>query len=486
MVVYIDELMRSDSGLTYDDFLLMPGYIDFAANQVNLQTHLTRNIVLQTPFISSPMDTVTESDMAIGMALNGGIGIIHRNCDINEQAKMVRDVKRFKNGFITNPKVLGPENTVGDLLKIKEQFGFCGVPITENGEIGSKLLGIVTQRDIDFIENGDVLLKDVMTTQVVLADNSVSLEEANKILKESKKGKLPIIDENGCLVSLVSRRDLIKTKDHPLASKNQDGRLLVGAAISTHPNDRERLFVLVKQGLDVVVIDSSQGWSKYQIELIRWIKQTFPFLDIIAGNVITAEQAQALIDAGADALRVGMGSGSICITQEVMACGRPQASAVFDVAHNCDVPVIADGGISNIGHIVKALALGASTVMMGSLLAGTNEAPGEYVFVDSKRLKRYRGMGSISAMNQGGKTRYNTTNDMMTVAQGVSGTVMDRGDLQTFLKYLYTGIQHAFQDLGRRDLIELHVMNMKVTKVSKNAQREGGVHGLQTYEKQLY
>lgn len=480
---------------TYDDLIVMPGHISFGLNDVVIESQLTRNITLQAPFVSSPMDTVTEHRMAITMALMGGIGFIHSNMPAALQAEEVHKVKKYKNGFITDPICLTPEQTALDVLRTKGELGFSSFPITDTGTIGGKLLGIISNRDTAFLEDQTVKIKEFMTKRedLTVALEGVSLKEANKVLKISKKGKLPVVNANDELVALIARTDLQKQMDNPLASKDSENKqLLVGAAVGTRPEDRDRVKLLVEAGVDVIIVDSSQGDSVYQLETIRHIKKNYPNVDVIGGNVVTPRQAYHLIQAGADGIRVGMGIGSICTTQEVCAVGRAQASAVYHVAKFCrklGVPIIADGGIKSTGHITKALCLGAGAIMMGSMLAGTDESPGEYFYQDGVRLKRYRGMGSIEAMTQGGEKRYvwDNTATAVKVAQGVSGAVQDKGTLRRYVPYLMQGVRHGLQDAGCRSVeearVKLYADELRFEIRSPSAQTEGGVHGLHSYQK---
>lgn len=492
----IFENANGRSGYTYDDLICLPGHISFGVHEVSLQSSFTRNIKLNTPIVSSPMDTVTEAKTAIAMALEGGIGIIHSNLTVEDQVKEVMKVKKFESGFIMDPICVSPMTRLEELDDLRRKHGFTGFPVTEDASMGSKLMGLVTKRDTDFVKDRSSLVGSVMTPidQAVTASEGVDLAKANDILRTSKKGKLPVISKEGKLIAMVARTDLKKNASFPLATKDKKKSLMVAAAVGTRANDRDRVRALVLAGVDAIVIDSSQGDSVYQHEMVRWMKQEWPELQVIAGNVVTKRQAKHLLDCGADALRVGMGIGSICTTQEVCACGRAQASAVYNVAklaRKYGVPILADGGISSPGHIVKALALGAGVAMCGSLIAGTEETPGEYFYADSGvRLKRYRGMGSIDAMKKGSDDRYFGTKSEVKVAQGVTGTVQDKGSLHKYMPYLTQGIKHGMQDLGAKSVEalakQLYTGDLRFELRSPAAQREGGVHGLHSFERKLF
>merc|ERR1712003_212020 len=415
-----------------------------------------------------------------------------------DQAVEVKRVKKFKNGFILDPVCLSPDSTLENIEELTAKLKFSSFPVTETGKMGGKLLGIISGRDSAFIEDLSVKVSDFMTprSELTCAKDGISLKEANKILKKSKKGKLPVVNDEDELVGLVALADIQKNKENPLASKDPTNKqLLCGASIGTRPDDKIRAGLLADAGVNVIVVDSSQGDSMYQIEMIKYLKENYPNIDVIGGNVVTPSQASKLIKAGVDGLRVGMGIGSICTTQEVCAAGRAQASAVYHVskyASKYGVPTIADGGIKSTGHITKALSLGAGCVMMGSMLAGTDEAPGEYFYQDGVRLKRYRGMGSLEAMNKGGEKRYvwDTAATAVKVAQGVSGAVTDKGTLQRYVPYLMQGVRHGLQDAGVKSLKDarekLYSHRLRFEIRSPAAQKEGGVHGLHSYQKRLY
>ncbi|CAI4221045.1 unnamed protein product [Auanema sp. JU1783] len=493
----LEELMSNHAGITYNDFNILPGFIDFSVHDVQLDTKITKNISIKAPLASSPMDTVTESGMAIVMALYGGIGFIHGNFpNPEEQAAEVLKVKRFKQGFVMQPHCLRPDDTVYDMIQIKKKFGYTGAPITETGKVGSKLLGMISSRDFDFFENDIDKQKQIPVTDIMVSVNSLilgnikdDLEKSQQILKQNRLGKLPVVNDNGELIALLCRADLLKARDYPMASYDSKGQLLCGAAVNTRETSKKTVALLVDAGVDIIVIDSSNGTSSYQIDMLKYIKQNFPQVDVIAGNVVTRQQSKCLIDAGADGLRIGMGSGSICITQDIMAVGRAQATAVYHVARYArsrGVPVVADGGIRDVGYITKAVSLGASVVMMGGLLAATTEAPGEYFWGPAGvRVKKYRGMGSLDAMeaHSSSQDRYFTAeSDQIKVAQGVSATMKDRGSCHKFIPYLIRGVQHGFQDIGIKSLEDLHnnVLNgnVRFEQRSSNAQAEGGVHSL--------
>lgn len=491
------ELFNKGYSYTYDDVIFHPYHIDFATEAVDLTTYLTRNIILRTPCLSSPMDTVTESSMAAAMAAVGGIGFIHYNNLPHEQADLVKKAKSQRVGFVRDPFCLLPTDSIHKIDALKERQGFLCALVTESGTIGSKLLGIVTNRDLDFVADRYTQVSEVMTRDIVTAPAGCSLEEATKILIDNKVKYLPLVSENDeSVMELLFRDDVKRIKQSPplgSPSLGPDGKILVGAAIGTRESDKERLRLLVDAGVNVVILDSSQGDSIYQRDMLGYTKRAYPHLDVIAGNVVTANQARNLISAGADALRVGMGSGSICTTQEVCAVGRGQATAVYKVAsiaRESGVPIIADGGISNSGHIVKALALGASTVMMGSFLAGTEESPGDYFVQDGQRLKKYRGMGSLEAMAKGSDTRYLGDKSKLKIAQGVSGAVADKGSVLRMIPYTMHAVKQGFQDLGVSSLQDAHnncksgVLRLETRTGA--AQVEGGVHGLISYEKKRF
>ncbi|SCM20292.1 inosine-5'-monophosphate dehydrogenase, putative [Plasmodium chabaudi adami] len=490
-----EKIFGSTISYTYDDIICMPGYIDFPLSEIDLSNNMTKDICLKTPIISSPMDTVTEHKMAISMALCGGLGIIHNNLSIEKQIEEVKKVKRFENGFIFDPYTFSPEHTVADVLCVKNKVGYKSYPITSDGKVGSKLVGIITGVDYLYLPNQDVKIKEIMTTEMVTGKYPISLSDANKVLCDEKKSILPIVNDNYELIALVCRNDMHKNRIFPHASKRENKQLIVGASISTRESDLEKVNKLAQNMIDIICIDSSQGNSIYQIDMIKKIKSAYPDMPIIAGNVVTSNQAKNLIDAGADVLRIGMGSGSICTTQDVCAVGRAQGTAVYHVsnyAHTRGVKTIADGGIKNSGNIVKALSLGADFVMLGNLLAATEESCSEYYFENNVRLKIYRGMGSMEAMYNkqfNSKSRYlvedkifgtvyDPTNDIK-ISQGVSASLVDKGSVLNLIPHLVKAVKHGFQSIGSKSIQELHSKlysgDLKFDIRSINSIKEGKV-----------
>lgn len=491
--VTADRLFEKNQGesLGYSDVILMPGFIDFPTNDVKLCGKLTKKITLQTPMISSPMDTVTESDMAISMALNGGIGFIHCNNTIAEQVAHVRKVKRYCSGMIHDPVTVSNTSTVESVMELLEQHHFSCFPVVDGNGI---LLGMVSKGDLDLAENPEeTLIADIMTPyeRVNWAYAIEPIKEVHRMIRELHVKRIPLIDDNRKLCGLVCRKDIQNTKLKSIATiEPNTGRLMVGAAVTTHPRDRPRIDDLVNAGVNVLLMDSAQGCSQYQLETLHYIRITHPDMEVIGGNVVTSKQAYELIHAGIDGIRVGMGIGSICSTQDVCGVGRGQASSVFHVAKRAfahGVPIIADGGISGSGDIVKALALGANTVMMGSVFAACNESPGEVIVQNGITLKKYRGMGAKANKNsEAVRSRYGVTEDLF-VAQGVEGRVINTGSVNTVVSKLAQAVRQGLQDVGAgsadslRQLVRAGEVCME--RRSIGAQYEGNIHNLFSYEK---
>lgn len=443
-------------GLTFDDVLLIPAKSDVLPNEVCLKSRLARDIYLNTPLITAAMDTVTEAKMAIAIAREGGIGIIHKNMSIDAQAEEVDKVKRSENGVIVNPFSLGPEHYVTDANELMGKFKISGVPIVENG----KLVGILTNRDLRFLTDYNTKIKDVMTKDnLVTAPVGTTLEQAQEILRRHKIEKLPLVDENGMLKGLITIKDIEKAVQYPNSARDKSGRLLCGAAIGVTADVLERTAALVDAQVDALVLDSAHGHSHGIIECVRKVKKAYPEVALIAGNIATAEAAEELIEAGADCVKVGIGPGSICTTRVVAGIGVPQITAVYDVccvAQKYNIPVIADGGIKYSGDIVKALAAGASTVMLGSLLAGCEEAPGDTEIYQGRQFKVYRGMGSLGAMAKGSKDRYFQQNNQKLVPEGVEGRVPFKGALSDTVYQLVGGIRSGMGYCGCEAIEQLH------------------------------
>ncbi len=464
-------------GITFDDVLLVPAYSEVIPNQVELSTQLTKKIKLNIPMMSAGMDTVTEHRMAIAMARQGGIGIIHKNMSIEAQADEVDKVKRSENGVITDPFYLSPENTLEDANNLMAKFRISGVPITENG----KLVGIITNRDLKFEEDFSKKIKESMTSEhLITAKVGITLEEAKKILAKARKEKLPIVDEDNNLRGLITIKDIEKQIKYPLSAKDEQGRLLCGAAVGITANVLDRVEALVKAHVDVVVLDSAHGHSANVIRCVKMIKENYPDLQVIAGNVATGEATRALIEAGADAVKVGIGPGSICTTRVVAGIGVPQITAVMDcyeVAREYGIPIIADGGIKYSGDMTKAIAAGANVCMMGSIFAGCDESPGTFELFQGRKYKVYRGMGSIAAMENGSKDRYFQTDAKKLVPEGVEGRVAYKGTVEDTVFQLIGGLRAGMGYCGTKTIEELK-QNGKFIKISSASLKESHPHDI--------
>ncbi len=465
-------------GLTYDDVLLLPAYSEVLPRDVDVSTQFSRKIRIRIPIVSAAMDTVTESRMAISMAQEGGIGVLHKNMSIEEQAIKVRKVKRSENGMIIDPVTLHDNAVIGEALQIMKEFKIGGIPVV-NDE--NRLVGIVTNRDLRFEKDLSKAVRDVMTSEKLITTTEfIDFEDAEEILQEHKIEKLPVVDADYRLVGLITYRDIIKIKERPNACKDHRGRLRVAAAVGVARDTLERVQALVDAGVDAIVIDTAHGHSKGVLDMARSVKQRFPEVELVVGNIATADAARDLVDAGADGIKVGIGPGSICTTRIIAGVGVPQLTAVFSVAKALEgsgIPVIADGGIRYTGDIVKAIAAGASSIMAGSLFAGVEESPGETVIFEGRKFKTYRGMGSIEAMAQGSKDRYfqDVEDDVKKlVPEGIVGRVPYKGSLSEVIHQMVGGLRAGMGYCGAGTISELH--KAKFTRITTAGVRESHVH----------
>ena len=467
-------------GITFDDVLLVPQYSEVTPNMINLKTHLTKKIELNIPMMSAAMDTVTEHRMAIAMARQGGIGIIHKNMSIEAQADEVDKVKRSENGVISDPFSLTPENTIKDADNLMAKFRISGVPITKS-ETDKTLVGIITNRDLKFETDFSKKISESMTSEgLITAPVGITLEDAKKILAKARKEKLPIVDDNNILRGLITIKDIEKQIKYPDSAKDEQGRLLCGAGVGITGNMMERVDALVNAKVDVIVLDSAHGHSKNIIDAVRKVKEAYPDLQVIAGNIATAEAAEALIDAGADAVKVGIGPGSICTTRVVAGIGVPQISAimeVYEVAKKRGIPIVADGGIKYSGDMTKALAAGGSVCMMGSMFAGCDESPGTFELFQGRKYKVYRGMGSIAAMENGSKDRYFQEGAKKLVPEGVEGRVAYKGSLEDVVFQLVGGIRSGMGYCGCPTIPELQD-RARFVKISAASLKESHPHDI--------
>ena len=449
-------MMRADKfgkqGLTFDDVLLIPAHSNVLPRDVDVRTHLTKNITLNIPVMSAGMDTVTEAEMAIAIAREGGIGVIHKNMSIDEQAREVKLVKRSEHGIIVDPIYLAPDNTLSDADELMNKYHISGVPITENG----KLVGIITNRDMRFETDLSRSISEIMTSKgLITAPENTTMEEAKGILQAHRIEKLPLVDSEGHLKGLITIRDIEKMRKFPQSNKDTDGRLIVAAAIGVTADVEDRVEALLDAKADALVIDTAHGHSEGVLETIRKLRRDFPHLELIAGNVATYEATKALIEAGVSAVKVGIGPGSICTTRIIAGIGVPQITAIYDCARAAEgtgIPIIADGGIQYSGDIAKALGAGASCVMLGNLLAGTEEAPGEMIIYQGKNYKSYRGMGSLGAMQSGSKDRYFQQNAKKLVPEGIEGRIPYKGHVSDVLFQLIGGLRAAMGYCGAKDI----------------------------------
>lgn len=467
-------------GLTFDDVLLVPAYSEVLPRTVELTTQFSRNITLQIPFVTAAMDTVTEAPMAIAIAREGGIGVIHKNMSIEEQARQVAIVKRAENGMIYDPVTIKRGRTVRDALALMKEYHIGGIPVVDDE---MHLVGIVTNRDLRFERNLDKKIDEVMTSErLVTTSQQTDLMSASQILQENKIEKLPVVDKDGKLVGLITYKDITKAKDKPMACKDAKGRLRVAAGVGVTVDTLQRMEALIQAGADAIVIDTAHGHSKYVIEKLREAKASFSGVDIVVGNVATGDAARMLVDAGADSIKVGIGPGSICTTRVVAGVGVPQLSAVYDVAcalKGTGVPLIADGGLRYSGDIVKALAAGGYCVMIGSLVAGTEESPGETIIFNGRKFKTYRGMGSLEAMENGSKDRYfqsGVVEVKKLVPEGIAGRVPYKGSVQEVIYQMVGGLRSGMGYCGAGTIEQLH--NAKFTRITGAGVQESHPHDI--------
>ena len=479
MASFIADKIVSD-GLTYDDVLLIPAYSEVLPRTVQLGTRFSRNIELNIPFVSAAMDTVTESTMAIAIAREGGIGVIHKNMSIEEQARQIAIVKRAENGMIYDPVTIQRGSTVRDALALMNEYHIGGIPVVD-GE--KKLVGIVTNRDLRFERDMDKSVDSIMTREnLVTTTQQTDLIGASRILQENKIEKLPVVDKDGHLIGLITYKDITKAKDKPMACKDNKGRLRVAAGVGVTNDTLERMEALIKAGADAIVIDTAHGHSKNVVDKLTEAKKRFTGVDIVVGNVATGEAAKMLADAGADAIKVGIGPGSICTTRVVAGVGVPQLSAIYDVSSalkGYNIPMIADGGLRYSGDVVKALAAGGDCVMIGSLVAGTEESPGETIILNGRKFKTYRGMGSLEAMENGSKDRYfqsDVKEAKKLVPEGIAGRVPYKGTVQEVLYQLVGGLRSGMGYCGANTIQELH--NAKFTRITNAGVLESHPHDI--------